>query len=129
MGSQYMNSERRTFEREEVNIPFIFTLDDVDTIAEGEWHEAHTIDIGPVLVGGLAFYTDLKIESSASIRIALFMDLELRKTWKPGNESFPIYKGTVCRITNTDEGQRIAVMFKGFGRKMEEFLDSIDVHE
>lgn len=124
-----MSRERRTFEREEVNIPFIFSLDNVETIAEGEWHESHTIDIGPVLVGGLAFHTDMKIEPNASIRIALFMDLELRKTWKPGNESFPIYKGTVCRITHTEEGKRVAVMFKGFGRKMEEFLDSIDIDD
>ncbi len=124
-----MNRERRTFEREQVNIPFIYCLDEVDSITSGEWFEAKTIDIGPVLVGGLAFHTDRPIEANSPIRIALFMDLELRKTWQPENESFPIYKGTVCRITTDEIGQRIAVMFKGFGQKMEEFLDAEEKDE
>lgn len=121
-----MNQERRTFEREQVNIPFIFSLDEVDSISEGEWFEAQTVDIGPVLVGGLAFYTDRKVEPNSPIRIALFMDLELRKTWQPENENFPIYKGTVCRIVPEDQGNRIAVMFKGFGKRMEEFLEAAE---
>ncbi len=125
-----MGRERRTFERELVNIPFIFSLEEGEAFSDGEWYESKTVDIGPVLVGGLAFESSLDIKPNDQIRIALFMDLELRKSWQPENETFPIYKGTVCRITDAEgEGKRIAVVFKGFGKKMEEFLESEDWEE
>lgn len=125
-----MSQERRLFEREEARIPFIFSLDEVDSIGVGEWFEAETLDIGPVLVGGLAFISDMKLELNSPIRIALFMDLELRKTWQPENESFPVYKGTICRITPEENGiNRVAVMFSGFGRKIEDLLETAELDD
>ncbi len=124
-----MSRERRTFEREQVTIPFIFSLDNVDRIGEGVWYEAQTIDIGPVLVGGLAFYSTMDLELNSPIRIALFMDLNLRNSWKSDSDDFPIYKGTICRISEEENGKRVAVMFKGFGRKMEEYLETVELEE
>ena len=112
-----MGEDRRVFEREEVSIRFIYSLDSGSSLHEGEWNEAETVDIGPVLVGGLAFHSDdMDIQPDSKIRIALFMDLETKKVWEQEEDMFPvIYQGKVCRIIKGDEGQRkIAVVFKGF---------------
>ncbi len=112
------NKERRVFERETVRIPFIYSLDEGESFDEGEWKEAMTEDIGPVLVGGLAFYTDDELQVDDTIRIALFMDLELKEMWCDEPEAFPaIYHGKVLRITNDDRGQRVAVVFRGFEKQ------------
>lgn len=112
-----MGEERRVFEREEVSIRFIYSLDSGSSLHEGEWKEAETLDIGPVLVGGLAFYSDDEaVQPDSKIRIALFMDLETKKVWEQEEDMFPvIYQGKVCRIINEDDGKRkIAIVFKGF---------------
>jgi len=113
-------NERRVYERETISIPFIYSLDEGTTLSEGEWRESVTVDIGPVLVGGLAFYTKDEIELNRKIRIALFMDLELKKVWEKEKEGFPvIYHGTVCRITNDEKGKKVAVIFEGFAQEEE----------
>lgn len=112
-----MGEERRVFERESVAIRFLYSLDSGSSLHEGEWKEAETVDIGPVLVGGLAFYSEnMDIQADSKIRIALFMDLETKKVWEQEEDMFPvIYQGKVCRIFAGDEGQRkIAIVFKGF---------------
>lgn len=112
-----MGEERRVFEREAVAIRFIFSLDAGSSLHEGEWQEAETVDIGPVLVGGLAFLSDNpEIQTDSKIRIALFMDLETKKVWEQEEDMFPvIYQGKVCRIIDGGDGSRkIAVVFKGF---------------
>ena len=41
------------------------------------------------------------------------MDLELKKVWANEADGFPaVYHGRVCRITQEEEGQRIAVLFR-----------------
>ncbi len=35
-----MNQERRVFERETVRIPFVYSLDEGNTLLEGVWKEA-----------------------------------------------------------------------------------------
>lgn len=108
-------AERRVFEREDVRITFIYSLDPGETILQGEWYEAQTVDIGPVLVGGLAFYSKTPIEIGREIRIALFIDLELKRAWETDQEGFPpIYHGKVVRTEKDLNGHRIAVAFKGF---------------
>jgi len=119
-----MSDERRVFEREDVAIRFIYSLDPGTTLAEGEWQEGETVDIGPVLVGGMAFLTDNDaVQLDSKIRIALFMDLELKVVWEKEEDMFPvIYQGTVCRILPCDkEGfKKAAIMFKGFEQEPEE---------
>jgi hypothetical protein len=113
-----MGEERRVFERENVQIPFIYSIEEGETFSDGEWKEAITVDIGPVLVGGLAFVSEEPFEIGDKIRIALFMDLELKKVWESEPDGFPaIYNGRVCRITDTEEGKKVAVLF----RDMEEY--------
>lgn len=93
-------NERRVFDREQIGISFIYSLDPVDTILEGSWDEAQTEDIGPVLVGGLAFLRDEPLEIGTEIRIALFMDMALKRSWEDHPTNFPaLYYGTVCRVT------------------------------
>lgn len=106
-------NERRIYEREQVNIPFIYSLDEGESLHDGEWNEATTVDIGPVLVGGLAFFTDQAIEVGQPVRIALFMDLNLKQAWEQDEVGFPvIYNGTVCRVQDTEQGRRVAVSFE-----------------
>lgn len=119
MGKQHQQlenamNERRIFEREEIHIPFIYSFDEGESLHSGEWYEAITLDIGPVLVGGLAFHCEQPCEVGQKIRLSLFMDMDLMKTWQ-GNpeENPPIYHGNVCRITNDDGKARLAVAFKG----------------
>lgn len=108
-----MVKERRVFEREIVKIPFIYSLDEGDSFAQGEWKEAVTVDIGPVLVGGLAFFSEEEFAVGQKIRIALFMDLELKEIWQKEANEFPaIYHGNICRISHEGDQQRIAVIFK-----------------
>jgi len=109
-----MGKERRVFERESVNLSFIFSVDEGKALTEGDWYEASTVDIGPVLVGGMAFQTDMLMEVGSHIRVALFMDLELKKAWENEPEGFPIYKGTVCRVIPNKYGNHVAITFKGF---------------
>ncbi len=112
-----MAEERRVFERENVSIKFIYSLDAGSSLNEGNWYEAETVDIGPVLVGGMAFLSDNPdIHMDSDIRIALFMDLETKKVWEQEEDMFPvIYQGKVCRIIDGGAGERkIAVVFKGF---------------
>ncbi len=123
-----MVHERRVFDREVVNIPFIYTLEPGDSFQEGEWKEAVTVDIGPVLVGGLAFYTDEEIEIGSSIRLALFMDLELKKMWENDRDGIPpIYDGKVCRVTSDEKGKKVAVVFRGLEREEEEEESSEEI--
>ncbi|HOJ59899.1 MAG TPA: PilZ domain-containing protein [bacterium] len=112
-----MNKERRIFERENVAISIIYSLDDGVSMLEGEWFEAQTIDIGPVLVGGISFYTERKIEPGRPIRLALFMDLQLKESWSQESESFPIYKGKVLRVSPHNRGYKVAVEFQGFAKE------------
>lgn len=108
-----MSEERRVFERENVKIPFIYTLDEGDSFLEGEWKEGVTVDIGPVLIGGLAFYSEDDFEVGDKIRIALFMDLELKKVWEKEPDGFPaIYNGKICRISQEDGNTKVAVIFR-----------------
>ncbi len=40
------------------------------------------------------------------------MDLELKQVWEKEKEGFPaIYHGKVCRITDDENGRKIAVIF------------------
>ncbi len=124
-----MNQDRRVFEREVVRIPFIYSLDKGNSFDEGEWKEATTEDIGPVLVGGLAFYTDEDILMDSDIRIALFMDLNLKKIWQEESDEFPaIYHGKVCRISHDENGKKVAVVFRGFEKQFDE-SESTDSEE
>ncbi|MDP8245543.1 MAG: PilZ domain-containing protein [Candidatus Hinthialibacter antarcticus] len=107
-------NERRIFEREEIRIPFIYSFDEGESLHSGEWFEAITLDIGPVLVGGLAFHCEQPCEMGKNIRLSLFMDMELMNTWKDNPEEHPpIYHGKICRITDDDGKQKLAVAFKG----------------
>ncbi len=109
-----MSAERRIFDREIVNIPFIYSLEEGKTFLDGEWKEGITVDIGPVLVGGLAFYTDDELEIGSAIRLALFMDLELKKMWETERDGIPpIYEGRICRISTDEKGKKVAVVFRG----------------
>ncbi len=114
-----MVTERRVFDRELVNIPFIYSLDEGDSFQDGEWREGVTVDIGPVLVGGLAFYTEDKdLNVGDSIRLALFMDLELKKMWETERDGTPpIYYGKICRITNDGKGKKVAIVFRGLDQE------------
>lgn len=112
-----MSNERRSFDRELVPIRFIYSTAGENAWSAGEWREAETIDIGPVLVGGLAFYTHEDFELNSPIRIALFMDLDLKRLWDRENEEFPvIYSGTIRRITPENGMKKVAVMFDGFDK-------------
>ncbi|MEW6238343.1 MAG: hypothetical protein AB1656_23405 [Candidatus Omnitrophota bacterium] len=116
-----MSDERRIFERENVRIPFIYSLDEGASFNEGEWKEAVTVDIGPVLVGGLAFYTEDDVAIDDPIRIALFMDLSLKKVWQEESDEFPaIYHGNICRIEKDETGKKAAVIFRGFEKQFNE---------
>ncbi len=107
-------NERRVFEREEIRIPFIYSFDEGESLQSGEWQEAITLDIGPVLVGGLAFHCEHPCEVDQKIRLSLFMDIELMKTWLSNpEEQPPIYHGKICRITDDDGKKKLAVAFKG----------------
>ncbi|RJP35332.1 MAG: PilZ domain-containing protein [Candidatus Omnitrophota bacterium] len=115
-----MSAERRIFDREIVNIPFIYSLEEGKTFLEGEWKEGITVDIGPVLVGGLAFYTDEELEIGNAIRLALFMDLELKKMWETERDGIPpIYEGRICRISTDEKGKKAAVVFRGLEKDEE----------
>ena len=108
-----MGQERRIFERESVKIPFIYCMDNGQSFSGGDWKESITVDIGPVLVGGLAFYSTEEFNIGDKILIALFMDLELKKVWENEPEGFPaVYHGRVCRITEEEEGRRVAILFR-----------------
>jgi len=111
-----MGEERRKFEREKVEISFIYSLDEGESLADGEWEEGVTDDIGPVLVGGMAFFSKKPLELNQEVRIALFMDKNLREVWMKEKEAFPsIYHGRVCRCEkHSPSNYRIAIEFKGF---------------
>ncbi len=111
-----MNEDRRVFERENVNISIIYSLDQGPSLLDGEWFEAQTIDVGPVVVGGVSFYTERKIEPHRPIRIALFMDLQLKESWSRETEMFPIYQGIILRVHPYDRGYKVAVAFQGFAQ-------------
>lgn len=107
-------NERRIFEREEIHIPFIYSFDEGESLQCGEWFESVTLDIGPVLVGGLAFHCDRQCEIGQNIRLSLFMDMELKKTWEANpEEQPPIYHGKICRKLDDDGKCKVAVAFKG----------------
>ena len=114
-----MGEERRKFERETARIPFVYSLDPGNTHLEGEWKEAVTEDIGPVVVGGVAFYTEDDIQPGTPIRIALYMDLETLKAWDPASKDFPpIYHGEVLRVTEDEKGRKVAVVFRDFANEV-----------
>ncbi len=116
-----MADERRMFQREKVGITFIYSLDKGDSLSDGDWEEAVTDDIGPVLVGGMAFFSKMPLQVNQKIRIALFMDKHLREVWLKENEGFPaVYHGRVCRCEKYGVANyRIAVEFKGFENSVE----------
>lgn len=121
-----MNKERRVFERDNVEIPFIFSPDEGDSFDQGAWQEAVTEDIGPVLLGGMAFYYDQPLEKGQQLRIALNMNLELRAIWLKDKETFPIvYLGTVCRVNEVNGQYRIAVVFEGFEKSVDEKIEAL----
>jgi hypothetical protein len=126
-----MPEERRSFEREAVKIPFIYSLDEVDSFEEGTWKEAVTLDIGPVLVGGLAFITDDSVEVNQKIRIALFMDLELRNVWMKDPSGSPaIYHGHVCRVEQTEDGKnKVAVLFRDLEGQENSVANNLESNE
>ncbi|MFB3788065.1 MAG: PilZ domain-containing protein [bacterium] len=112
-----MNEDRRVFERENVNISIIYSLDEGASLQDGEWFEAQTLDIGPILVGGISFYTEHRIEPDRPIRVALFMDLQLKDAWNQESEMFPIYQGTVLRVIPHNRGYKVAVAFQDFAQE------------
>ena len=114
MCSQAAEHEKREYQRERVNIPFIYSLDEGSSLSEGEWYEATTIDIGPVLVGGIGFETDKNLEPNQSVRVALFMDLHLKEIWERQGGSFPIiYNARVIRTEKVEDRNRVALIFGG----------------
>ncbi|MGI6454843.1 MAG: PilZ domain-containing protein [bacterium] len=118
-----MPDDRRSYEREQVRIPFIYSLDSGGTIFEGEWSEGVTWDIGPVLVGGMSFYNNHPVELNRTVRIVLFMDLNLLESWKEESEGFPaIYLGEICRVTPVDGRYHIAIRFTGLQNDPDESL-------
>lgn len=107
-------SEKREYEREQVSIPFIYTLDEGKSLSEGEWREASTVDIGPVLVGGIGFETDDDIQEGQSVRVALFMNLKLKNVWEREEGNFPIiYSAKVVRVVQLGDRRRVALVFGG----------------
>lgn len=118
-----MTQERRAFEREEVNIPFIFSLGDRTSIQDGEWFEAQTIDIGPVLVGGIAFYTSCPVAIGERVSIALFMDLEMKQLWRDDSNQVPVYSGKILRVQQENAQYKVAVCFDGYEEEIERQLD------
>ena len=112
--SQNGYEEKREYQRETISIPFIYSLDDGDSLSEGEWHEAVTVDIGPVLVGGIGFETEENFEPGQLVRVALFMDLKLKEIWEREEGNFPIiYKAHVLRTLEHDGRKRVALIFGG----------------
>ncbi len=113
--------ERREFEREKACIPFVYSLDGGESLADGEWMEAETLDIGPVLVGGLGFESDDKFEIGQRLRVALFMNLRQREVWAREQNNFPIiYHAKVVRLFKSEEGKNVVgVVFGGFADKEE----------
>ncbi len=109
-------TEKRAFEREDVRIPFVYTRDEGKTLAEGVWVEAVTVDIGPVLVGGLSFETDVEMPIGDRLRVALFMDMKQRDVWARDPSNCPIvYDAEVVRFGKSETGQyRVGVAFDGF---------------
>ena len=114
MGSQATEQEKREYQREKVNIPFIYSLDEGNSLSDGEWHEATTMDNGPVLVGGIGFETKDEFEEGQQVRVALFMDLQLKSIWERQGGSFPIiYNARVLRSENRGDCNRVALVFGG----------------
>ena len=106
--------EKREYQRETVSIPFIYSLDDGPTLSDGEWKEAVTVDIGPVLVGGIGFETTETFQEGQPVRVALFMDLKLKEIWEREEGNFPIiYRAKVLRTIEKDGHRRVALVFGG----------------
>ncbi|HPA46135.1 MAG TPA: PilZ domain-containing protein [bacterium] len=114
--------EKREFIREDVSIPFIYSLDEGNSLLDGEWREAVTLDIGPVLVGGIGFNTTLDdFQEGQPIRVALFMDLKLKEVWEREQENFPIiYNAKVLRVSDRGDHKRVALVFGGMISEVEE---------
>ncbi len=107
-------TERRRCERETIAVPFIYSLDEGSTLAEGEWREAVTIDIGPVFDGGLAFETKENLRVGQEVRVALFMDVKLKEIWEREEGGFPIiYQAKVMRVNRHGNLNRVALIFGG----------------
>lgn len=119
-------AEKREFEREKVTIPFVYSLDEGETLADGQWREAETVDIGPVLVGGLGFHSSEPLTLGQTLRVALFMDLYQRDIWAREKSNFPvIYQGKVVRaICEKDGDYNIGVVFGGFAVNIDEPAES-----
>jgi hypothetical protein len=106
--------EKREYQRETVAIPFIYSADEGQNLSEGEWHEAVTVDIGPVLVGGIGFETEDDLNEGQSVRVALFMNLKLKGVWEREGGNFPIiYNAKVLRVSPLNGRRRIALIFGG----------------
>jgi hypothetical protein len=107
--------EKREFTREDISIPFIYSLDKGNSLLEGEWKEAVTLDIGPVLVGGIGFNTTRDdFREGQAVRVALFMDLKIKEVWERERENFPIiYDAKVLRVTDRGDHKRVALVFGG----------------
>ena len=55
------------------------------------------------------------------------MDLELKKVWEKDPDHFPaIYSGEICRFVETEDGRKVAVLFKGFDKEIEERLKAVE---
>lgn len=113
--SYQSKAERRSFQRETIEIPFLYNTQNSHTLLKGEWKEGSTLDIGPALFGGMSFYTDESLEIGRSICIALYIDLEKLKSMEFPKDELPgIHTGQVLNVLEDDRGKKIVVLFTGY---------------
>ncbi len=122
--------ERREYDREVACIPFIYSRDSGRSLSEGEWREAKTLDIGPVLVGGLGFETTEEFAIGDPMRVALFMDLHQKEVWVREQVGLPvIYHAKVMRIVDREGQRRVGVEFGGFADRTDEEYSELSSEE
>ena len=109
------NTERRSYQRAKVSVPFLYNLGESVSVLNGEWKEANTWDLGPALIGGLSFYSSDPIETGSQIHIALYTDLEKKRLLETSDEEIPgIHTGHISNVTDDDRGKKFVVMLTGF---------------